>query len=582
MIQPALVSLPSITPAATPRTAGSDGAGDFGGTLATLLGSAAVDTAIPGIAVPSSAAPSSPVLDSTIASPVIDDVIRQPAAVTGKALPVTGPVVETRALPMLPEHAAIAPIGVTSPTAAIIVATPLPATPLPAGPLRARSLSAPDLLPQEPSAVDDASDALLTPRPAPQPAPGPAPTPTGQAMLPRRAARLSVPGDDRPDVPAETEDADDAGTPAPPLATQDVIPAAPLVPALFLSVAVAVADNDAMPRAGDLSGNMPGVVRDDVAGGVAGTSVATAAPVPLANRDPGLAQSPAGDTRPPDALIQTVIPSAIPAPLPMPMPMPTPTLTPMPAGTPERYGFAHLHGLVQSRIDVGGVPVLTAPAPDLPPRWSTQDSAPSRTIVAQQPLTLAVQPQPGTVASAAHMFGAAIRAAANGRDEPADTPAIGPLAAPVATPATASIAHADPQAPLDMRHERWPTAMIERIEVLRDAANATDTRIRLIPDALGAIDVSVRKDGDTLHVHFNAEQAATRTLLQDAQPRLAELADARGLKLSHGAVETGAGTGQHQQRAATPQPQPQQPSAPARRPRADGGADIDSTDTRLA
>ncbi len=566
MIQPALVSLPSITPAATPRTAGSDGAGDFGGTLATLLGSGTVDTAIPGIAVSNSAVPA-----STIASPVIDDVIRQPAAVTGKALPVTGPVVETRALPMLPEHAAIAPIGVTSPTAAIILPTPLPATPLPAG-LRARSLSAPDLLLQEPSAVDDASDTLLTPRPAPQPAPNLAPTPTGQVMLPRRAARLSVPGDDRPDVPAEPEDADDDGTPAPPLATQDVIPAAPLVPAVPIPVAVAVADNDAMPHAGDGPGNMPG--------GVAGTSVKIAAPVPLANRDPGIAPSPAGETRSPDALIQTVIPSAIPAPMPMPMPTPTPTLTPMPAATPERYGFAHLHGLVESRIDVGGVPVQTAPAPDLPPRWSTQDTAPSRFIVAQQPLTLAVQPPPGTVASAAQVFGAAIQAAAHGRDEPADTPAIGPLAAPAATPAIASIAPSDPQAPLDMRHERWPTAMIERIEVLRDAANATDTRIRLIPDALGAIDVAVRKDGDTLHVHFTAEQAATRTLLQDAQPRLAELADARGLKLSHGAVETGAGTGQHQQRAATPQPQ--QPSAPARRPRADGGADIDSTDTRLA
>ncbi len=578
MIQPALVSLPSIAPAATPRTAGSDGAGDFGGTLATLLGSGTVDIAIPGIVAPSSPVPSSAVLDSTIASPVIDDVTRQPAAVTGKALPVTAAVVETRALPMMPEHAAIAPIGVTSPTAAIILATPLPATPLPAGLLRARSLSAPDLLPQEPSAVGEASDTLLTPRPAPQPAPGPAPTPTGQAMLPRRAARLSVPGDDHPDVPAEPEDADDDGTPAPPLVTQDVIPAAPLVPAVLIPVAVA--DNDAMPRAGDVSGNMPGVVRGDVADGVAGTSVATDAPVPLANRDPGRAQSPAGDTRPPDALIQTVIPSVIPAPL--PMPMPTPTLTPMPAGTPERYGFAHLHGLVESRIDVGGAPLQAAPTPDLPPRWSTQDTAPSRFIVAQQPLTLAAQPQPGTVASAAHVFGAAIQAAAHGRDEPADTPAIGPLAAPVATPAIASIAPSDPQAPLDMRHERWPTAMIERIEVLRDAANATDTRIRLIPDALGAIDVSVRKDGDTLHVHFNAEQAATRTLLQDAQPRLAELADARGLKLSQSAVETGAGTGQHQQRAATPQPQRQQPSAPARRPRADGGADIDSTDTRLA
>ena len=122
--------------------------------------------------------------------------------------------------------------------------------------------------------------------------------------------------------------------------------------------------------------------------------------------------------------------------------------------------------------------------------------------------------------------------------------------------------------------------MIERIDILRDAANATDTRIRLIPDALGTIDVSVRKDGDTLHVHFAAEQAATRSLLQEAQPRLAELADARGIRLSQGSVDTGAGQQQQQQqRAATPH----QPSAPARaRAGTATAADTDSTDTRLA
>jgi flagellar hook-length control protein FliK len=102
-----------------------------------------------------------------------------------------------------------------------------------------------------------------------------------------------------------------------------------------------------------------------------------------------------------------------------------------------------------------------------------------------------------------------------------------------------------------MRQERWPHAMIERIEMLRDAADAVDTRIRLVPDALGAIDVSVKTEGDTVRVHFNAEQAATRTLLADAQPRLAELAEARGLKLSQGSLGD---SGAQQQRApATPQ-----------------------------
>ena len=184
------------------------------------------------------------------------------------------------------------------------------------------------------------------------------------------------------------------------------------------------------------------------------------------------------------------------------------------------------------------------------PRWVTPDTAPITLAVAQPDV---VQPQPGTVASAAMVFGAAIQAATKKRDEP-DTPAAPsdtPLT-PVGATATHEIKVADAQqAPLDMRQDRWPRAMIERIEMLRDAADAVDTRIRLVPDALGAIDVSVKTEGDTVRVHFNAEQAATRTLLADAQPRLAELAEARGLKLSQGSL--GESSAQQQRAPATPQ-----------------------------
>ena len=170
-----------------------------------------------------------------------------------------------------------------------------------------------------------------------------------------------------------------------------------------------------------------------------------------------------------------------------------------------------------------------------------------------------VQPQPGTVASAARVFGAAIQAASRKREEP-DTPAAPSESAliPIGTTATHEIKAADAQqAPLDMRQDRWPHAMIERIEMLRDAADAVDTRIRLVPDALGAIDVSVKTDGDTVRVQFTAEQAATRTLLADAQPRLAELAEARGLKLAQGSLGD---SGAHQQRSPT---SPQTPNRPA-------------------
>lgn len=92
---------------------------------------------------------------------------------------------------------------------------------------------------------------------------------------------------------------------------------------------------------------------------------------------------------------------------------------------------------------------------------------------------------------------------------------------------------------LDTTREDWPQRLIDRVDAARDAANAADTRIRLVPEALGKIDIALRQDGDTLHVHFTADQAATRDLLNQAQPRLAELAEARGLRLGQTGVDGG-------------------------------------------
>ena len=76
---------------------------------------------------------------------------------------------------------------------------------------------------------------------------------------------------------------------------------------------------------------------------------------------------------------------------------------------------------------------------------------------------------------------------------------------------------------------------------LRDEANANDTRIRLSPDNLGNIDVAVRREGDTLHVHFHAAEAETRSLLADAQPQLAQIAGERGMRLGDSQVGGGGG-----------------------------------------
>jgi flagellar hook-length control protein FliK len=146
-----------------------------------------------------------------------------------------------------------------------------------------------------------------------------------------------------------------------------------------------------------------------------------------------------------------------------------------------------------------------------------------------------------------------------------DTPA-GLAHAHAATHATTAIlpvAEAQ-RTPLDMRRDDWTQALMDRIDTIRDAANATDTRIRLVPDALGKIDVSMRKDADTVHVSFAADVPATRAMLADAQPRLAELAQQRGLRLGQSSVDAGT-SGEGQQRPADPRPIPPRPMrAPVR------------------
>lgn len=133
-------------------------------------------------------------------------------------------------------------------------------------------------------------------------------------------------------------------------------------------------------------------------------------------------------------------------------------------------------------------------------------------------------------------------------------------------------------AALDLRHDRGLRGMIDHIETLRDDANARDTRIRLVPDALGTVDVAVRRDGAAVHVRFSSANEATRAVLTDAQPRLAQLAESRGLSIAGSSVDSGAG-GQSQPR--TPNPNPTSRPESARRSDAARERE-DLTDQRLA
>ncbi|MDF2494370.1 flagellar hook-length control protein FliK [Sphingomonas sp.] len=168
--------------------------------------------------------------------------------------------------------------------------------------------------------------------------------------------------------------------------------------------------------------------------------------------------------------------------------------------------------------------------------------------VGQAPVVATPQPQPlaptvPAIAPAAQVFAAAIHQAVRDelRIEP-NGPALAPLGAMPADLSTGSAAGAGA---VVMTNNDWAMKMIGRIEMLRDALDAADTSIRLIPDKLGAIDVSLRRDGDAVTVQMTAQAPETRQLLAEAQPKLVELAEARGLKLSAQLGE-GSGTGQHQ------------------------------------
>jgi flagellar hook-length control protein FliK len=218
------------------------------------------------------------------------------------------------------------------------------------------------------------------------------------------------------------------------------------------------------------------------------------------------------------------------------------------------------------------------PAPE-PAVLQRADPAPAaRTDVAQpaaRPTTAApVAAGPVAVQTAGMVFGFALapfdpRQQADSRDRDAPRAealqALGTAAGSAQAVGAVGPAGDARHGALDMRRDDWPQAMIDRIEALRDAADATSTRIRLVPDALGKVDVSLRHDGDAVHVHFSADAAATRALIADAQPRLAEAAQARGLRLGQATVDAGGGdTGrQQQQQPAAAPPLPVRP-APAR------------------
>lgn len=112
----------------------------------------------------------------------------------------------------------------------------------------------------------------------------------------------------------------------------------------------------------------------------------------------------------------------------------------------------------------------------------------------------------------------------------------------VALPTTPAAAGPQPAAfvpelrPVDTGRADWVESFVERIDQAREAMGARTSTIRLAPDALGMVEVRIREDAGMLRVALTAETVAARTLLSDAAPRLAEQAEARGLRIAETSI----------------------------------------------
>lgn len=233
--------------------------------------------------------------------------------------------------------------------------------------------------------------------------------------------------------------------------------------------------------------------------------------------------------------------------------------------TPDRPAAPEFHAPHDLRKAAADAPVV---------RIALEQPAPARTVSIGD-----VTPaQRETAATAAPQL-----AAAFGRAEPAPAAKadpqgenLGTLAAPATGVQTAAAAAAPARSEhpaLDMRRPEWTAKMIDTIEALRDAAPLRETRLSLMPEALGKVEVAIRQDdAGTIHVQFNTDTQAARQIIADAQPKLAEIAEQRGIRLGSTQVETSAGQTGTGSGTANPQmnqgqrhdatPNRHQPSAP--------------------
>lgn len=234
-------------------------------------------------------------------------------------------------------------------------------------------------------------------------------------------------------------------------------------------------------------------------------------------------------------------------PLPVPAPLPGAS-APVTAGATAKPG--------PEAISENQAPVDQAPAQASSQPQALQTQSGSQPAALRQPAPQGFTLPPDIAREVAQL----VRATVRDNDEPASsidtansaapTPSI--AAAPVAAPLHRDFGVAN-RPVIDTSRAEWMQAMIERIAEMPQVDGKREAQITLRPDALGAVEVRIEQRQDRLHVTMNADNAQARQLLSESAPRLQELAEARGLRLS----QSGVGGGESQDR----QPQPERQEA---------------------
>lgn len=533
--------------------------------------------AAPGLPLPVAPGPDLPT-DPALASLALvgADVATPPAAIPPADTP-TPAVAEVVAPPMSP----VAPKGADTPAPRPIPRRFAPAADLPPVALQSRPDDALDTTDRQ----TDAGDGKDTPA---EPAPTLTPTPEMPfAAQPSQPAVVDATPAQAQSTP-ETAGATQIETAKPtsssaPLPSSLVSTASPLSLASSSTLASSAPPASRASAAANAAAAAPAVAgsADESSAPIETVAGDPAAPPPIVlprRREPGATSDTAGHPalRPPPehgGVLYQVLGGVTPGGA-----QPTAPAAARPAPIAQPLQASQSEATTSPSAPVSATPLAAAPVA-VPSHWTIAPAVAAQPQVATpatptdvaskpetakpQPLQPPTPPRPFEIAERAPAPAAAAAAPTWGHPaaERVDAdPAIAAptAAAPVQAPVT--VAPTPVAATVDMRREHWPHDMIGQIERLRDAADAVDTRIRLVPDMLGTVEVDVRCEGDTLHVRFQAEQPQTRALLQEAQPRLAEAAESRGLRLGQTSVDAGAGNAAGGERDRPHTPTPRQPS----------------------